>query len=251
MDTKEEMSRRRIQRERFARARRADRDYGIQLRRIANNIGTLTHVYDPNKPESAATLVNMLREYAKLIAPWARNAAIRLLGDVAQRDAEAWAEHSREMGRSLRAEIARAPTGVLLQELLVEQVGLITSLPLKSADRVQKLALRGIVEGSRGEDIVQMILNTGEVARSRATTIARTETARVASLLTQARAQYIGSEGYIWRTGQDSDVRPLHKELEGKLIKWSDPPVAGSNGERAHAGQIYECRCWAEVVLPE
>lgn len=95
-----------------------------------------------------------------------------------------------------------------------------------------------------------MILASGEVSKSHATLIARTETARVSSLLTQARAEHIGSEGYIWRTAHDADVRELHVELEGKFIYWNAPPVAGSSGERAHAGQIYNCRCWAEVILP-
>jgi SPP1 gp7 family putative phage head morphogenesis protein len=105
------------------------------------------------------------------------------------------------------------------------------------------------------------------VTRSRAELIARTETGRAASALTQARAEYIGSPGYLWRNANDYKVRPeigikhfaklntlakgSHRKLEGTFHRWDDPPIAGVNGERAHPGSIYNCRCWAEPVLPQ
>lgn len=246
----EERDRLRLQRRRFARARKAETWYGVQLRRIAQQIGQLAGIYNPQDPGSVSQIAEALRVYARIITPWARNTATRVLADIAERDAQAWQEHSRQLGVALRTEIAMAPTGDLMRSLLAEQVSLITSIPLDAAIRVQKLALEGLTEGSRGQDIRDMILASGEVSKSHATLIARTETARVSSLLTQARAEHIGSEGYIWRTAHDADVRELHVELEGKFIYWNAPPVAGSSGERAHAGQIYNCRCWAEVILP-
>jgi uncharacterized protein with gpF-like domain len=102
---------------------------------------------------------------------------------------------------------------------------------------------------------------------SHARLIARTETARTASVLTEVRAKSVGSEGYIWRTSLDADVRPKigtpnfaklntlamgsHRKLEGTFHRWDDPPIASENGERAHPGQIYNCRCWPEPVLPD
>jgi SPP1 gp7 family putative phage head morphogenesis protein len=173
-----------------------------------------------------------------------------MLADVFNRDAKQWHELSKQMGISLRTEIAMAPTGEKMRELLAEQVSLITSLPLDAAIRVQQIALGNIYEGARPATMHDLIMQSGQVSKSRATLIARTETARVSSLLTQARAQNIGSEGYIWRTVGDADVRPRHRKLEGKFIKWSEPPVAGENGELAHAGQIYNCRCFAEPIIP-
>lgn len=246
----EERDRLRLQRRRFARARKAETWYGVRLRRIAQQIGQLVGIYDPQDPGSVSKITEALRAYARIITPWARNTATRVLADVSERDRQAWAEHSKQLGVALRTEIAMAPTGDLMRALLAEQVTLITSIPLDAATRVQKLALEGLTEGSRGQDIRDMILASGKVSKSHATLIARTETARVSSLLTQARAEHIGSEGYIWRTAHDADVRPLHKALEGKIIKWDDPPITGEKGERSHAGQIYNCRCWAEVVLP-
>ena len=105
--------------------------------------------------------------------------------------------------------------------------------------------------GTRAKETVAEILKTGEVTRSRAMLIARTETGRASTAMTEARAQYLGSEGYIWRTAKDGDVRKEHKKLEGKFFRWSEPPVSGSSGERSHPGAIYNCRCYPEVVIPE
>jgi SPP1 gp7 family putative phage head morphogenesis protein len=174
-----------------------------------------------------------------------------MITDVAARDAKALFEVGREMGRNLRQEIATAPTGAAMTKALADQVYLITSLPREAAERVHKMTTEALSTGRRAADIAGEILETGEVSRNRATLIARTEVSRTASELTAARAQHIDSDGYIWRTVGDADVRPLHRKLNGKFFKWNEPPVTGSQGERSLPGAIYNCRCYPEVVIPE
>lgn len=154
------------------------------------------------------------------------------------------------MGSALRAEIEQAPTGHLLQELLGENVKLIKSLPAQAASRVHQLTTQGLITGQRAEQIAKQVAASGHVTEARARLIARTEVARTASLLTEARARYVGSEGYIWRTSGDADVRDSHKEMEGKYVRWDTKPRL-TDGTVTHAGQIYNCRCWAEPVLPD
>ena len=62
-----------------------------------------------------------------------------------------------------------------------------------------------------------LIMAIGGTTKARANTIARTEVSRASTMFTQARAEAIGSDGYIWRSSEDSDVRDEHKELNGKL----------------------------------
>lgn len=175
-----------------------------------------------------------------------------MLREVNRRDEAAWAEYTRELSRALRTEIRTAPTGAAMQALLAEQVTLIKSIPLDAAQRVHRLTLEGIENSTRASVISKEIQRSGAVAESRADLIARTEVARTASTLTEARALHVGSEGYIWRTSDDSDVREDHRELEGKFIRWDSPPIADKRtGRRAHAGCIYGCRCYPEPVIPE
>jgi SPP1 gp7 family putative phage head morphogenesis protein len=62
-----------------------------------------------------------------------------------------------------------------------------------------------------------------EVSRSKANVIARTEMGRVVTNLTQARAESVGSVGYIWRTMRDAQVRPSHRAMEGRFVAWDSP----------------------------
>src|SRR5258708_29004680 len=107
-----------------------------------------------------------------------------MVAEVSRKDASAWIEHGRTMGRALQREIATAPTGEALRGLLGEQVTLITSLPRRASERVHELTIKGITEATRAEDIQKKILETGRVTASRAMTIARTEVTRTASTLT-------------------------------------------------------------------
>lgn len=243
---------RRLARQRFVRARIAEVAYRRQLSHIARHVGTVVKGFAPGGVvERMPELQEALRAYAAILRPWARSVVGRMQAEVSQRDLKAWKDLTTEMGRNLRNEIASAPTGIEMKTLMELDVELITSLPLEAARRVHRLTQEGIINSTRASEIQMEILRTGQVTLGRAKLIARTEVARTASTLTEARATYIGSEGYFWRTSGDSDVRPEHRKLNGKYFRWDDPPVSGSRGERAHAGQIYNCRCYPDPVIPE
>ncbi len=194
----------------------------------------------------------MLRRYAEALGPWAERIATTMILEVDQKDEAAWRNLGNEISAGLRREILLAPTGETMRKLLAEQVTLIKSIPLEAAKRVHDLTIKGIENSTRADEIATEIMRSGEVAKSRAMLIARTEVSRTAANLTQARAQAVGSDGYIWRTSQDGDVRSDHRALAGKFFAWNDPPVADErSGTRAHPGCIWNCRCWAQVILPE
>lgn len=243
---------RQVARERFLRARKATHTYARQLTAVARQVGMIVKGIAPDGVvENMPTLNDLLEKYAQLIRPWAIKVASQMIAEVGQRDETAWVAMGREIGRELREEIRTAPTGEAMRALLDEQVHLITSIPLKASQRVQKLAIESYTNGGRAAEIAGEIMRTEHVTKSRAMLIARTEVARTASVMTQVRSEHIGSKGYIWRTAHDSDVRELHKHLEGHFIPWDTPPIAAQDGIRAHAGQIFNCRCWAEPVLPD
>lgn len=173
-----------------------------------------------------------------------------MVADVNARTGRIWRKQSEDLGKALRQELTTAPTGVAAKELMDDQVHLITSLPTEAAKRVHQLVQMSQLDSTRAESIAQEILRTSDVTEARARLIARTEVARASSVLVQARAEYAGSEGYIWRTSKDARVRDSHAEMEGKYVRWNTPPLL-SDGTRTHAGQIYNCRCFAEPVFPD
>lgn len=194
-------------------------------------------------------LIRSLTEYATLIEPWAKSVARHMVAEVARRDAAMWKRHSKEMGRHLRAEVIHAPTGDILRQLQTEQVRLIKSIPLEAAERVHHLSLEATITSQRASEVAKAILETESVSTAKARLIARTEVSRAQSNLVQARASYAGSDGYIWRTSTDSDVRPSHKEMEGVYVRWGQPPTLDKMV--GHAGTLPNCRCFAEPIFPD
>lgn len=253
MPTTTDKARRETKTERanFAASKKAEQDFARHLRKIAAKVGHLVEQFDPENPEEMTELEHMLQQYAEVIKPWARAVSRRMLTDASRRDEKEWKKISKQMSVSIRRETQRNnPVGRVLRALHEEQVSLITSLPLEAAQRVHELTIKNLSTGGRAKEIAKEILRSGEVTKSRANLIARTEVARSSSMLTQARAETIGSEGYIWRTSHDQDVRQAHKKMEGKFVRWDSPPHL-EDGTVTHAGQIYNCRCYPEPVIPD
>ena len=218
---------------------------------MARQVGSIVKGLSPDgSPESARPVVRALEAYADLLEPWARSVGNYMVHDVSRRDLKAWRAHSKDIGEALRDELKTPPSKVFLQEMLREQVELITSLPKRAAQRVHRLTTEALVTGERAASVAEKILETGKVTESQAMLIARTEVARTSFELIKARAVAVGSEGYIWRTAEDFDVRKSHAEMEGRYVRWNTAPRL-SDGTVAHAGCTYNCRCYPEPVIPD
>ena len=237
------------ERDAFRKPRMTENWYAARLREIARHVGQIIRGFPPGDPDAIGPINVALTRYAEALDPWARATAARMLMDVARRDRKAWDKLARLVGKTLANEIATTPIGHQMRGLMAEQVGLIKSLPIEAAQRVHKLTIEGIADSTRAREVAEMILASSHVAQSRAMLIARTEVARTASTLTQARAQYVGSSSYVWRTSKDGSVRASHKKMEGQAVRWDSKPIL--DGMTGHAGEFPNCRCWCEVILPD
>jgi SPP1 gp7 family putative phage head morphogenesis protein len=236
-------------REEWAAARRAEGQYSIQLRKIARHVGHLIRGFDLDNEYDASLLSEALQRYATLLTPWAKSAGRRMIAEVSARSDEQWRKVAKEMGANFKELFGSDDQiGVRYRQLQAEQVELITSIPRDAALRVHELIRNGVLEGKRFTEIVPAIQRGGEVSKSKANTIARTETGRVVTNLTQARSESVGSEGYQWATVRDAAVRPSHKALEGAFIRWDSPPTL--DGITAHAGAGINCRCYPIPLIP-
>lgn len=188
-------------------------------------------------------------EYADALEPWARRIASKMIVEVANRDRDAWRALGNEISTQLHTEIRETPIGQRVQQLINEQVVLITSIPRQAAERAQALSLEAVTGGTRAREVAQEIMRTTQVTKSRAMLIARTETSRAATVLLQTRAEAVGSVAYLWRTARDSAVRESHRQMESKLVHWDDPPTL--DGLTGHAGALPNCRCYPEPIISD
>lgn len=146
--------------------------------------------------------------------------------------------------------VGNTPIGHVTQDIVYRQIQLMKSLPLEAADRVrdiQDCAIQAMINGERPDGLYEMIMQSGDVAASRARLIARTEIGRATGALTQARALAVGSEGYWWRI-EGAGTRPSHKKMKDKFVLWTSPPTL--DGMTGHAGCLPNCKCWSEVQVP-
>lgn len=233
------------------RNRQAEIRYRTSLRRIARAVGDIVNGRYDGSNDSITEIIEALERYSEIITPWATKVAENFTADIVRKNDEQWRKHSKTISRELRNLVNSAPPGQVMKSIVAEQVKYIKSLPLEAADRVydiQNRAIEAVVTGGIAEHFAKEIAASGDIAKSRADLIARTELGRATGALDQARALSIGSNGYIWRTAEDGDVRHSHQEMEGKFVEWGKPPTL--DGMTGHAGELPNCRCYKEIVFP-
>jgi SPP1 gp7 family putative phage head morphogenesis protein len=221
----------------------AERRYAEQLRSVATQVtGLLAQGQEPRAVQ------RQLRAYAQALDAWARQAATNMVGTARRHNEQGWRAAAQRWGIDLRA-FLEADIEQAVQDKVEANILLIKSLPFHAAQRVGELAQRAVVEGTRAETLARQIVAQGEVTQARARTIAHTEVSKAQTALTQARAQGVGSEGYIWRTTRDGQRRSSHAAMEGRFVRWDQPPTL--DGMVGHAGETPNCRCYPEPVVPD
>jgi len=129
---------------------------------------------------------------------------------------------------------------------------LIKDIPTKTMLQIQEKTIEALRVGQTvpdlTKDIYDIMAERTDVTDSRAKLIARDQVAKLNAQFTQERQQDAGIEGYVWRTVGDERVRDTHDAVDGQFFSWDNPP---GETDGNHPGEDYQCRCWAEPVLPE
>ncbi|GHA66211.1 hypothetical protein GCM10009007_03340 [Formosimonas limnophila] len=96
--------------------------------------------------------------------------------------------------------------------------------------------------------LIDRIEKAGNVTRSRARTIARTETAKLNADMSKVKSVALGITSYEWRTAGDERVRDDHDICDGKTYKYGEQTDSDSGNE---PGQDVNCRCVAINVITD
>jgi len=189
------------------------------------------------------------------------SAVKRMVTPLSDVNAKTWREAARKSTRgrflyTLLMEELKQGKDVLINDQVLENAALIKTLPNDVAEKVVKEIEAEALKGKRARSIEKIIRQeTDKHSRASARLIARTEVAKTQSALTRVRAQSLDMQWYVWRTALDGNrVRPSHRLMEGVLVNWNDPPspeeLAGERSVgRYHAGNIWNCRCFSEVLV--
>ena len=142
-----------------------------------------------------------------------------------------------------------------IELLKIQNAELIRTLPSDVAEKVVNDIQADALRGLRASEIEKKIrIYTNQHTRASARLIARTEVSKTQSAITQARSEMLDIQWYVWRTEEDQRVRDSHKIMNDVLVAWRNPPsperlVGEENVGNYHAGNIWNCRCYAEPLV--
>ena len=114
---------------------------------------------------------------------------------------------------------------------------------LESIQRLRKRVAENTFQGNRAQNLVGILEHDFGMSENKAKFLARQETALLMSQFREERFKSAGVQKYRWSTSGDSRVRERHKELNGHVFTWDNPPIIDELGHRGHPGQDYNCRC--------
>lgn len=136
---------------------------------------------------------------------------------------------------------------------------LITNLPEEYFSEIQRAVMTNFQQLPlpEGRSLLEHIHQLNKNLEGRAYLIARDQTSKINTAITQARNEEIGIEEYIWRTAGDSrvvgtpgglfpsgnKVHGNHYVRNGETFRWDSPPPDG------HPGYAINCRCVAEPKI--
>lgn len=158
-------------------------------------------------------------------------------------------------GIDLAGQIRSRNLDQLLEVRIAENAALITSIKNDYVQDVGKVIRDNLLAGERSTRLITEIKDRGGVTENRAKLIARTETSRINSQITQLRSEALGSTTYIWSTVIDERTRNDHRVMDGKLCKFNDVTVFSDDdgetwrkrseigGVEILPGDIFNCRC--------
>ncbi len=219
------------------------------LTQVSDHIAELADQVET--PADTQRFAAELLRYAEKLTPWADKKAIEIVREVDRRNRQEWSGYMNAASRFSRTLKKNVLDGgriaTVVRDMQREAAGLIKSLPLDAAKRATKLATEYYTGGFRPSELVDKIRESGHVSKSRARLIARTEVSRAGASLTIARAAEAKSPGFIWRSSHDGRVRESHLELDGQYFDWDNLPNV--DGYVIAPGQIFNCRCYAEIVF--
>ena len=236
---------------------RIENDYALKLRKVALIIGNMIESHAHFEKDVSGNIVKVIireglmelaRNYAGSLDGWANAIASTMLSQVENSNKKYWLTLASHLGASIRSQQQTDAIAQVSRTLVREQVTLIKSLPLEAAKRAQDLALEATTKGKRAADVARQIMDSGDIAKNRANTIARTEIHKANAAMTEARAKYVGSSKYIWRTAGDEIVRESHAAMEGVVCDFDDPPTL-DDGDSYNAGEGVNCRCFSEPII--
>lgn len=142
----------------------------------------------------------------------------------------------------------------MMQQIITHNFQMIKSIPQRVMEVLEYKAVGTLIDEvangklPRGSFKKELDKHGSKKARL----IARTETAKLQSAITENRATNLGSVVYEWVASHDRRTRESHKEMDGVIVFWRpDAQKPLRDNMRGNAGEFPNCRCYGAPILDE
>ena len=106
------------------------------------------------------------------------------------------------------------------------------------------------IDGKSTKTIAEYLHKQLGIDARHAKFLARNESAIATTSYLAAKYQEEGITEFKWHTNIDGRERPLHKELNGQIFRFDNPPIIDERtGEKGLPAQTYNCRCTMSPVI--
>ena len=188
----------------------------------------------------------------------AREAAQAMVTNLLKDGARGWRQAARHgskgkmIHQALKGEIKGNEA---FYAIISQNAKLIQTVPETMAERLSAKMAKGQIAGKRPEELMKDIQREfPHLSAVQARRIARTETSKASTAITRVRSESAGLSWYVWCTSDDSRVRDSHAKMDGVIVSWKGPPspeelVREPSYGHYHAGEIFNCRCYAAPLV--
>mgnify|MGYP000221068691 FL=1 len=144
-----------------------------------------------------------------------------------------------------------------VQASIYDNVRLIESIPAQYLTQVDSIVMTNVRAGGRPSAIAKLLQGQFGVTERRAKLIARDQSNKINSNLSQMRQTAAGFEYFRWETSHDERVRDRHEDVAKRvtaygrgIFRYDNPPVVDQNVPQK-PGEPIQCRCIAIPVSQE
>ena len=140
---------------------------------------------------------------------------------------------------------------------LLETMKQISELPGTARQAAKKVIQQCVKAGKSMTEIRRAVSKKLSSLKRQAKARAVSAVAALFGILNRTQQRDAGCGKYVWRSARDSRVRPCHRELDGHIFEWSNPPEMWREtahgrvytGKRCNPGEDWGCRCIAIPVF--
>ena len=122
----------------------------------------------------------------------------------------------------------------------------------KRVPEIRRKVQQAILDGYREIDVQKMLETEYGIMERKAKFLAQNETSIMLAQIKKVHYSAVGFDSFMWHTILDARERPLHRQLNGKIFRFDEPPVIDEKtGQRGLPGETYNCRCDLTPIMSD